>query len=168
MAYEDWQPMMDEVVEKYSPKTILEFGLGIGTFYLLKNFEAVTSIELLANPEHEGWFEKVKEEAEARGGWKGYLIRCTDGDPESQVKAMCASHMVRINPDIVFVDPGVHFRGYLVNLAMQKEIPLIMAHDTRRGDDEGKDLYGWKTINPEGYESQTRHEGEGTTLWRKI
>ncbi len=167
-AYIDWTPFVQDLVARNGKfNKILELGLGLGTKTLLESADMVYSVELLANPEHEGWIEQMKVEYKGWDNWKPYLFKCEDAY-DNKIKFQVSAHITRIKPDLVFVDPGIHCRGDLVNLAMSKKVPMVMAHDTKCGDEEGKDLYGWKRINPEGYEVTRREEGQGTTLWTLI
>lgn len=162
----DWQPLMTEIFNKYSPKTVFEFGLGLGTEFFLDRAKKVYSLELLSNSEYEPWYGDMIEKYKGRENWKPYLFKCMD-KMTGVVKLQATSHLARIKPDLVFVDPGVHFRGEIVNLCMKYKVPLIVAHDTSCGFDEN-DIYGWGKIEPEGYEKEESAGKQGTTLWKLI
>lgn len=172
-AFTDWQPHLEEFIlqKKNDIKVVLELGLGEGTDTFVKLADMVYSIELLHFPEHEGWFEKMQEKYKDVPNWKGYLHRCEKNEITNGVSGYLNLQVARIKPDFVFVDPGVHFRGDLVNLMMARGIRYIAAHDTRQGfSQEENDIYGWGKIKAEeyGYEVVINSEGQGTTLWTSV
>lgn len=164
-SFNDWIPFMEGVIRDRGVKTVLEFGMGEGTQTLLDLCEKVVSVELQAIPELGEWYDKCHELYSENPGWKSYLYKCKD-EMNSMTRLYCGNTIKRIKPDLVFVDPGVHFRGDLVNLCMQNRVKLIVAHDTKQGFAED-DIYGWNKIDPEGYTSHTDNQIQGTTLWVK-
>lgn len=165
-AFHDWTPFVEGIIRDNNIKSVLEWGMGEGTRLFLENCESVVSVELFANPELDGWYDKCVELFRDHPAWKPYLFKCVDDYNKGTTKMYCASTLKRVNPELVFVDPGVHFRGDLVQLAMKYGVKFIVAHDTRQGFDED-DIYGWNKIDPEGYVSHTDNQIQGTTLWVK-
>ena len=167
-TFTDWQPFVLQVIQENKPKTIFEFGLGEGTELFLDNCEKVYSLELLANPELQEWYDKMGEKYLERDNWKSYLFKCED-KMTGVIKMQVGSHLKRTKPDLVFVDPGVQFRGELVNICFKHKVPLVIAHDTNYGyEEENGDAYGWGLINPDGYETVEYQQGQGTILWKLI
>lgn len=168
MGFIDWQLFMQEQLEGKKVEKLLELGLGEGTKFLLTLSPKVYSIELACLPEHHEWFDRIENELRGEEGWKPYLYECED-KYEVRVKTYVSGQLGRIKPDVVFVDPGVHFRGDLVNLMMEKKVKYIFAHDTKQGfDDESGDIYGWNKIEGKGYKRTDHEDGEGTTLWERF
>lgn len=164
-AFTDWQPTMQSVIERFAPKKILEFGVGVGTQWLLDNFKQVGSFELLCNPELESWYPDMQKKYKNYKNWTTMFLACED-KMDSVVKSQVNKQIKFYAPDVVFVDPGVHFRGDLVNLALRAGVKYVLAHDTRCGFDEN-DIYGWNKIDSTGYTKEEVYTGQGTTLWIK-
>lgn len=163
----DWQDFLQEQIQLHKPKTIVEFGLGEGTELFTRLADKVYSIELACRDEHIEWFNKISEDLKDHEKWKGYIHNCED-EYTSKVRAYINLQLGRIRPDFVFVDPGVHFRGQLVNQCVLLKIPMIAAHDTNFGfEEESGDAYFWKLIVTPGYEKIHYQQGQGTTLWIK-
>lgn len=168
MGFTDWQVFVkDELSKGEKPKLLVELGLGEGTPFLLSLAEKVVSIELLFYPEHAEWIDKTKNMIGENENWRSYMKEVKEDKLTTDIVSYLNLQLGRLKPDVVFIDPGVHFRGDLVNLAMKREVPIIFAHDTLRGFDE-KDIYGWNRITGEGYERTDYREGEGTSLWERI
>lgn len=162
-AFTDWQPTMQSMIERYKPKRVFEFGMGDGTQFLLDNFDYVYSFELLCNPELKDWYPNMVERYKNNSKWHTMFMNCDD-EINFGLRMQLSKYLKLAKPDLVFVDPGVHFRGDLVNLAIKGGYPIVMAHDTRCGFDEN-DIYGWNKIKAEGYTKEEVYTGQGTTAW---
>jgi hypothetical protein len=139
--YLDYQDDMRGLFHIIPIKNILEFGLGSGTEFLLEDGHKVTSIELQADPNYLGWFDKVSSELKSNKNWKGIYYECVD-DYTDEVRSFVESNIKK--PDFVFIDPGVHFRPLIVNSCIKKGVPIIATHDTNLVYDN----FPWSLANP--------------------
>lgn len=179
--YTDHVRYFRKIFEKVNIPSFLEFGLGNGTKYFLDHCEKVTSCEILLPSQSDGWFRHTFEMFSKANNWVPLLKNTTPGmqradamardekkDPALydasyllELKDLCDELFAVNSFDMVFVDPGIHCRGDLVNELFQRAA-IIVAHDTGYGSKE----YGWYKIQtPSNYEKITFMEGCGTTFW---
>ncbi|NGX30865.1 MAG: hypothetical protein K940chlam8_00219 [Chlamydiae bacterium] len=162
--------------------TFLEFGLGKGTEYFLQHCDHVISVELLCSDDR-SWFEYCQKKLINYPHWKGVFVQGSDViaqadrlaleeiDPSSKVSYLdelrltCDKILAQFSLDdleLVFIDPGIHLRGDLVNIMLKKNIPIIAAHDTKVSEK----VYGWnRIIVPSDYQAFKFVKGLGLTLW---
>lgn len=69
--------------------------------------------------------------------------------------------------DVVFVDVGIHNRGDIVNIFLNKNIKVVFAHDTSRDANRIlKNIYGYNIVSNEDYkEIHFEDTYMGTTFW---
>lgn len=161
----------------------LEFGMGLGTKYFLDHCQHVTSIELLIKDRSSNvlpWYLDCLELYKNYANWTPALqvfpqavnqandFAIREMDPEMQSR----EYLNVINKfldqvfqykrfEVVFVDPGMHIRGDLVN-ALFGRADIIVAHDTN----SISSIYGWYKIRvPDDYEQVTNRNGSGITFW---
>lgn len=159
-AYLDYKETLLDAVKDKDIKRVLEFGLGEGTGILVSIAESVHSVELLAYEENKDWFDEVTKKYSG-SSYSSELIECKDKlTPKLKERLQ---KIIDQGWDLIFVDPGVHFRGDLVNMSFGRA-EIILAHDTNMTPE----LYGWNKIKvPSNYEQIGPMDGQGTTVWRK-
>lgn len=152
MAYTDWTNHLHNIPNK-EELNILEFGLGMGTATLAKEFKSVYSLEITDNDE---WFNKVKEITKEYPNWDGEFVLAesliekhekfgaSDFTIERDVQELediledSKSRVNYTDYEAFFVDAGVYFRGEIVNFCLQFEPRYVMIHDTN-----GMESYGY-------------------------
>jgi hypothetical protein len=84
------------------------------------------------------------------------------------LKSLIDPFLKRKKYDIIFVDPGIHNRGDIVNLCFGKA-NIIAAHDTDRTGRVIKNIYGYNIVEvPKNYtEIHFDSPYMGTTFWIK-
>lgn len=179
--YTDHIPIFDYFFSKVEVSSFLEFGLGKATRFFLENCDAVTSFELLVPSQNPDWYTHCVETYQEYPNWtpilhigseameQANLLGCQslvnpalyDGSYLLEIKDLCETMTIDNHFDVVFVDPGVHFRGDIVNEFFGKA-PIIIAHDTAYGHA----AYGWDRIStPFDYVRIDYPLGCGTTFW---
>ncbi len=162
----------------------IEFGLGKGTKYFLDHCDRVTSVEILAEGQSDGWFNHCTALYAHVDHWNPILFRGSSRmafannlafgqhkDPTLydsayilEFKDLCEDVFKAQKYEVAFVDAGVHMRGELVNELFDRA-EIIAAHDTNGG---GK-AYGWERINtPSNYVKIHCSEGVGVTFWVSV
>lgn len=131
----DYKPVLNKLFEYYQPRYILEFGLGRGTKYLAKHCKKITSIELAVRDEHFKWYRKVNNYR--LDNWKGHLFKTIDKYDQSIKRDIIS--ILQKEYDLIFVDPGVHWRAEIVNWCFGYS-PIIAAHDAN------EKIYGWEKV----------------------
>lgn len=161
----DWQHALTKLFEVKKIGNLLEFGLGEGTRFLAENCGYVTSAEIVpAGLIGRVWFEKV--EAMRLPNWEGFYQEAKESEMTPELKGYIENLFEKKQYDMAFVDSGVHYRGDITNLCLQKKIPIVAAHDTH-GNASIK-AYGWDIVKmPEDYKRVDFGAGEGTTFWIK-
>lgn len=161
-AYTDWQPNFEKLFNLHKVGSILEFGLGAGTTFLLDNCKHVTSLELGEDPSIKEWCEKTREELKDRNNWDCVYHKCPD-EFNKALEGYIIKFIEGKKFDMAFVDPGIHCRPEIVNLLFNK-VDIIAAHDTMHG----QDAYHWDRIKcPDNYFEYKVDHGQGTTFWFK-
>jgi hypothetical protein len=141
--YNDWREGMQKFFDTFSVKSVLEFGLGDGTSFLLENNRKVTSVELLSEPVYKGWFEEIRM-LHSLDDWTGIMYECTN-EYTKETKEFIES-VISDKYDIIFIDPGVQYRPSIVNTCIDNNIPVMVAHDTDAILHAGND---WSQANPD-------------------
>lgn len=136
------------IIEK--PKLVLEFGMGLySTEFFIMNSEKTISIEM----QSEEWFNNMIDKFKNFKNWEAHKLLGKDTYKEFNF----------IKPDISFIDGHGETRPECVNLMMDLECPIIIAHDTETY------TYGWDRVNTNnGYHSYIFKQYDvWTTLWSK-
>jgi hypothetical protein len=178
----DWQPYIShQVLDKYKNLQILEFGLGVGTECFLDKGHTVHSVEILSSIQNTSWFDNMKQKYQNRA-WRGSFVQISGEIDNIEInervkgyydiqKSPMIQETLRgiITPyfqeqtyDFIFVDPGIHLRPEIVNLAFETQTKFIATHDTSVGHNH----YGWEYLNhPPIYQRLCDSNGMGTTLF---
>jgi hypothetical protein len=181
---QDWVKYFKIIFENSKIENLLEFGLGDGTEFLLDNVSNVTSLEISVSQLNKDWFDKSVNK------YKNYKWNCVYIEADESIKKAneiaqatrypikYKDHIVELKKivdqyttenkyDLIFVDPGFHNRGDLVNLLFNKT-NIIAAHDTSRDENRIlKNIYGYNIVKiPKNYtEYHFEDTYMGTTLW---
>jgi len=184
-ATQDWHYYFSQIFDHQKVKSILEFGLGIGTRYLLDNCDNLISVELSKGDYNRDWYERTSEDLKEYSNWKCDYIDLPqdikDADERAQknlfplsdvsylktLKEITDPYLKGEKYDLIFIDAGIHTRGDLVNLSFGNS-DIIVAHDTSRSPQRViQNIYGYNIVEvPENY-IELRYECThmGTTLW---
>lgn len=185
-AAQDWNLYFQKLFDTIQVESILEFGLGVGTEFLCDNAKKVISVELSVSDLNKDWTEKTKEKLKDYTNWTLHYIEVPDEIIKSNqnaidykyplkdtsylptLKSLINKFLSRKKYDIIFVDPGIHNRGDIVNLCFGKA-NIIAAHDTDRTGRVIKNIYGYNIVKvPETYtEIHFDSPYMGTTFWIK-
>lgn len=170
MPYTDWTSIFDTDIPNKKDLSIIEFGLGEGTEYLLDNFKFVYSHELIATRK---WYDYTVEKfAPKYKNWKHELILFNDVgfvDYNPNLPQVVLEGITKLfnqyNFDVAFVDGDYHVRGDIANYILNTHQPKYVAiHDVNYAFTED----GYDRINlPTNYTSVTSTVGEGTTIFKK-
>jgi len=180
---QDWTNVFNKLFGLINTEKILEFGLGLGTEFLCDNSKHVTSVELSIGDYNKGWTELVKEKLKEYNNWTLHYIDLPEEIKQANQNAINYKYPLLeldylktlnkiIEPffindyyDIVFIDPGIHNRGDIINFCFGKS-PIIAAHDTSKSGIIIENIYGYNiVVVPENYEEIHFDDGLGTTLW---
>lgn len=177
--YTDWCKHIDNI-PNLNDKSIIELGLGLGTKLLLERFKEVYSFEVAKTNE---WYIKSIEDYKNYTNWKYQFFLMNEfGLDLTDIELLNSGGISRnIEPmkkyfqaletflpiiakmDVALVDQGFHFRGEAVNYFLEKQIPVVIAHDTYNHDQ----IYGYdKIVIPENYTKET-FGGLGTTIFTR-
>lgn len=174
MPYTDWTGITETTLVNKKEMSILEFGLGEGTKYLLDNFKFVYSYELNDNnhPEYIDWWYKSKDDYKHYKNWQSELvwyndIGFVDYNPILPTKLTDKIDQLfsEYNFDAVLVDGVGHCRGDVANYILNKQAPnYVIIHDTNYN----YDIDGYNRIKlPQQYETVVYTVGEGTHIFVK-
>jgi hypothetical protein len=183
---QDWVQYFEKIFNKIPINSVLEFGLGLGTQYLCDHANKVTSVELSTGEFNLEWTNKVKEILKDYDNWNLHYIEIpeeikkanldaienkyplTDVSYLPVLKKLLNPYLYRKKYDIIFIDPGIHNRGDIVNLCFGKA-KIIAAHDTDRMGRIIKNIYGYNIVDiPDNYTEIHFHLSYmGTTFWIK-
>jgi|688.fasta_scaffold255744_2 hypothetical protein len=184
---QDWNYYFREIFSHEKINNFLEFGLGVGTEFLLENCEKVTSVELSLGSYNLEWYEKTKEKLKDYDNWESHYVNVpeeiSNADQRAQklrfpledtkylkvLKKITDPFISNSAYDFIFVDAGIHLRGDLVNLSFDKA-DIIAAHDTSRDHNRVlKNIYGYNIVQvPSNYvEIHFEDTYMGTTIWIK-
>ena len=154
---QDWHHYFSEIFKMRNINSILEFGLGLGTGYELKEYKN-WKCDYIDLP------DDIKE-ADERA--QKMLFPLGDLSYLKSLKKITDPYLSRKKYDIIFVDAGIHTRGDLVNLSFDKS-KIIAAHDTSRMSERViQNIYGYNIVNvPDNYtEIYYGCTYMGTTMW---
>jgi hypothetical protein len=186
-ATQDWHYYFSEIFNHQKVDSILEFGLGVGTRFLLDNCQNLTSVELSKGDYNKEWYLRTRENLKDYENWKCDYIELPEdiieADERAQkllfpledvsylksLKMITDPYLEDKKYDIIFVDAGIHTRGDIVNLSFNKA-DIIAAHDTSRKKERViQNIYGYNIVEvPEDYvELYYGCTYMGTTLWIK-
>ena len=184
---QDWHHYFNEIFSHKKIENFLEFGLGVGTEFLLEKCGSVTSVELSLGTYNFDWYQKTKEKLKEYKNWECYYVEVPDNikdadrraqelkfplkDTEylSTLKQIAEPYINMKKYDFIFVDAGIHLRGDLVNMCFGKA-DIIAAHDTSRVPYRViPDVYGYNIVKiPSDYiELYYECTYMGTTVWIK-
>ena len=164
--YLDWQPIVNSI-ENSKDLTILEFGCGAGTSYLLDNFKYVYSYETNSRDSNGTWF-KYTSNQNANKNWTGYFDTNYPGVniDNSKFKSSVLGTVDVLPIDVLFVDPGFAQRAECVlEFAKLLHFKYIFVHDTQTEPN----LYNWPLLSsmPKQYKLHAEiTSGQGCKLWK--
>lgn len=185
-GYTDHVAHFDELFKAFKPKGLIECGVGYSTKYFLDYCTHVTSIEFINNGFGDSFMYDMKELYKNIPNWKGLTYQGSDqlywaetyrssqhNDPElidptylKELKELFAKQLSEHDFNIAFVDSGVYIRGDFVELFLQNNIPIVVAHDFNLSDGTCISQYGWDKVK-----STDKHEriliptGNNTCFW---
>ena len=169
MPYTDWTSIFDSDIPNKKDLSIIEFGLGEGTEYLLDNFKFVYSHELV---ETRDWYDYTVNKFSKYKNWEHNLILFNeigfvDYNPNlPQILLDGITNLfTKYNFDAAFIDGDYHVRGDIADFILNKFKPKYVAiHDINFAFE----IDGYNRINlPLEYTSVTSTIGEGTTIFIK-
>jgi len=160
---------MDDFIPNKKELSILEFGLGDGTEYLLKNFKSVYSYELMNTS---SWYDNTVKKLSIHENWDHKLVLWNEinfRDYDTNLPPKLLSDIDNLfeknNYDVVFMDGGYHVRGDIVNVIINKFFPkYIVIHDINFAFKE--DGYE-RIVIPENYITEKNTIGEGSMIFIK-
>ena len=164
----DWQGIVEATIPAKKELSILEFGLGDGTEYLLDNFKFVFSHELIRS---DYWYQKTVDRFKDRTNWKHKLvlfddIGFKDYDPNlpSTLLYDIQKLMIEYKFDVVFIDGDYHVRGDIADFILRIHLPkYLIIHDTNFAWLE--DGYDRIMLNTDYYDVVEDKTGEGTKIF---
>ena len=181
---QDWVPYFNTIFNTVQIDSVLEFGLGAGTKFLCDYVKDVVSVELSLGDYNLEWTEKTKEQLKEYDNWKLNYIQVPDEIIASNqdaidnryplkdtsylpvLEGLVSEFLTQKEYDIIFIDPGIHNRGDIVNMAFG-HAPIVAAHDTDRTGRVLENIYGYNIVTPpENYVEIHKNELYcGTTFW---
>ncbi len=169
MSYTDWIELVESSIPKKNKLSILEFGLGEGTRYLLDNFKFVYSYELAAGS---NWYDDAIQRFSKYKNWKPELILFNDVgfvDFDTNLPPKLLKGITKLFKkykfDVVLMDGQYHVRGDIVNFVLTKFSPrYVIIHDTNLAFKQD----GYDRIKlPSKYKTASSDLGEGTRIFIK-
>lgn len=170
MPYLDWTGLVTKTIPQSKDLSILEFGLGEGTQFLIQNFRLVYSHELISDRK---WYDYTVEKLGSAPNWHHELVlnqevnfdRTNPNLPQWLLDRI-DELFVTYNFDTVLIDGDYHVRGDIANYVLNKHYPsYVVIHDTNYA----YELDGYHRIQlPPGYVTEKSIEGEGTIVFIKI
>lgn len=169
MPYTDWIELMETSIPNKKELSIIEFGLGDGTEYLLKNFKDVYSYELM---DTSNWYNTTVKKFSLYENWKHKLVLWNDigfKDNDLNLPKDLLNEIDYLfennNFDVVFMDGGYHVRGDIVNVIINKFYPkYVVIHDVNFAFIAD----GYDRIKlPPNYRTEKNTVGEGTMIFIK-
>jgi hypothetical protein len=174
MAYTDWTEIVETTVLEKDKLSILEFGLGDGTKYLVDNFKKVYSYEIIddADPSLAEWGRECVQKLNAYSNWEYEITKYSEVDFVDYDSNLSSKLLNRIDElfdkykfEAVLVDGGYHVRGDIANYILNKfPTKYVVIHDTNYN----YTVDGYGRINlPKNYSTVKYTEGEGTHIFVK-
>lgn len=181
---QDWVQYFDRLFQTVEIDNFLEFGLGVGTEFICDHAKNVTSVELSTGDYNLQWTNQTKEQLKDYKNWTLNYVQIPDEIQKSNQDAIDHQYpledlsylpflrdvvvpfMEERDYDVIFIDPGIHNRGDIVNFAFG-HAPIIAAHDSDRTGRVIPNVYGYNIVNvPENYTEIHRQDSYcGTTFW---
>ncbi len=167
MSYTDWIGIVESSISNKQNLSILEFGLGEGTKYLLDNFRFVYSHELIDNP---NWYHSTIQKLSQYKNWKHELILFDDigfVDYDPNLPQVLLDGITKLfneyKFDVVLIDGQYHVRGDIADFILNKFSPkYVIIHDINFAFKED----GYERIKvPAIYKSISSNVGEGTRIF---
>jgi len=119
--YASHLPIFEKVFATFEIKKALEFGLGdFSTPFLVNHAEVVVSVE----QESEEWYERIKARIHSANWYPVFQL-----DPRVVFEHFDANNQ---NFDLVFSDGAAETRCLVANLAMERNVPMVILHDTEK------------------------------------
>ncbi|MBN1805185.1 MAG: hypothetical protein JW837_08040 [Sedimentisphaerales bacterium] len=113
--------VFEKVFETFEIKKALEFGMGkFSTPFLVGRANVVVSVE----QESKEWYERIKKQINS-SNWKPVF----QSDPQIVFEQFDAENK---DFDLVFSDGAAQTRCLVANLAMERNIPVVILHDTEK------------------------------------
>ena len=191
-SYTDHIPHFRSLFHVFKPKRFLEWGCGYSTKVFLSHCEHVSSVEILLDENDDLWLKECEKIYQNCENWLPIRLLAS-----TQIRDACiyqssehkdyaeidATYVAELNDallshlpvEISFIDAGVYIRGDLVELSLQQQIPVVIAHDTANLFPDypnltyrktNKGLYGWFKIKEhDEYEKIFLDHGQGTMFW---
>jgi hypothetical protein len=184
-AVQDWHFYFKELFTLVKIDSLLEFGMGKGTQFLLDNCNKVHSVELsIFDYTNNPWFHECELNLSSYKGWSNTFVHLPEDIIIANALAQSYQYPLPNNDhlptlkkiielflepqyDLIFIDPGIHNRGDIVNLSFGYA-PIIAAHDTTKNSKiSTANLYGYNIVNtPDDYECISFEDDRmGTTFW---
>lgn len=175
MAYTDWTEIVETTILEKSKLSILEFGLGDGTKYLVDNFKKVYSYEIIddADPTLVEWGTECVQKLSEYNNWEYEITKYSEIDFVDYDIKLSRKLLKRIDElfakykfEAVLIDGGYHVRGDIANYILNKFSPdYVIIHDTNFN----YEVDGYGRINlPKNYSTVKYTEGEGTHIFVKL
>lgn len=119
--YSSHLQVFEKVFATFEIKKALEFGLGqFSTPFFVNHAEVVVSVE----QESKKWYEKIKNQINSTN-WHPIF----QPDPRVVFEHFDANNQ---NFDLVFSDGTAETRCLVANLAMERNVPMVVLHDTEK------------------------------------
>ncbi|MBW7992428.1 MAG: hypothetical protein FVQ84_20770 [Planctomycetes bacterium] len=119
--YASHLPVFEKVFAAFEIKKVLEFGLGkFSTSFFVNHAEFVVSVE----QESEEWYEEIKARINSPN-WRPVF----QPDPKVVFEQFDADNQ---KPDLVFSDGAARTRCLVANLAMERNVPVVVLHDAEK------------------------------------
>jgi len=113
--------VFEKIFETFEVKNVLEFGPGkYSTAFFVNKCKSVVSIE----QDSQQWYEKLKSEINSPN-WNITF----QYDPQVIFRQSDAEHK---KFDLVFSDGSNQTRNLVANMAMQRNVPLVVLHDAEK------------------------------------
>lgn len=113
--------VFEKVFATFETKKVLEFGLGqFSTPFLVNHAELVVSVE----QESKEWYERIKAHIHSANWCPVFQL-----DPRAVFEHFDANNQ---NFDLVFSDGAAETRCLVANLAMERNVPMVILHDTEK------------------------------------
>ena len=167
MSYTDWIELVEKTIPYKKRLSILEFGLGKGTQYLLDNFKHVYSYELAARSR---WYDRIVQKYSKYNNWDHKLILFgdigfVDYDPNLPQTLLddISDLFKEYDFDVVLMDGDYHVRGDIVDFILKRFSPkYVIIHDINLAFE----IDGYDRINlSKNYKTLSLYIGEGTRIF---
>jgi len=159
--YHDYQPSMKKLFDAFPIKSVLEFGVGQGTHFLLANTDKVVSVELQVYSELDHWFENIRGQLANEPRWEGIVYKMEDSYEDDDKEFI--EGIISRGFGMVFVDPATYVRPLIVKSCIDLGVNIVVAHDTNLVYPN----YAWSLANDGRYYEVKVHSGRDTTYYFK-